>query len=218
LKKCNQQSKINCKLNIIFKKFDKTPIEPYNENIGEAIFEKVTQPRNTGKYSVSNHRNQNFINDEINTSLIIELLKLDHVDVNNIKNFLNQTLLHFASENNHLELCEHLLHYGADCLLEDNYRQSPFTISSKSNNLKLIELFCKFIRSNLKNDIEYQNKWLKQIRNSINFACYSGNVKIVQYLFDEFDLKSDMFLADKPENVRNIFLFLKKIYDYNFLF
>ena len=100
LKKCNQQSKINCKLNIIFKKYDKTPIEPYNENIGEAIFEKVTQPRNTGKYSVSNQRNQNFFNDEINTSLIIELLKLDHVDVNNIKNFLNQTLLHPVHSSN----------------------------------------------------------------------------------------------------------------------
>jgi len=197
-----KQKLINNELNKILLKFGKTPIEiPLDhQNVGELIFDRVTQSRKINK--------KKDITDEDSTLLITELLKLNCIDVNSIKSFLNQTLLHYASENNNLNLCKLLLNNGADCLIEDNYRQTPFTISSKSDNLKLVEIFCKFMKPNLKKDEENVNKLFKQIRNSISFACQTGNVKIVQYLLEEFNLKSEIFLIDK--NVSSSFINKKK--------
>jgi ankyrin repeat protein len=107
--------------------------------------------------------------------------------VNNIKNFLNQTLLHFASENNDIELCTYLLKYGADCLLEDNYRQTPFIIAAKLDSLELLDLFTNEIKKHPKQSHNLN----KQIRAASYHACNFGNLRIIKYLFDQFGLHSE---------------------------
>lgn len=124
------------------------------------------------------------------------------IDVNNIKNFLNQTLLHFACENTDIKLCKYLLNYGADCLIEDNYRQTPFTLAAKSNCIELIIMFSESINNRYLdtqinfNEINASSSksmrfFFSQIRKALYHACECGYIEIIKYIFEKFMLKSD---------------------------
>ena len=188
-------------MNIIFKqqsnsKQSTTPVNFYSSGsqLGELILEKLTENYSSSSHTVSSSKNNNK-----NRLIILEkLFALNLIQVNGIKNFLNQTLLHFASENNDFELCEYLLKNGGDCLFEDNYRQTPLVIAAKGDNLKLVKLFCREIVCEKNLDLEkFELAAEQNIRVAIYNACDAGNLRIVEYLFNEFDLKSDEVLADK---------------------
>ena len=142
-----------------------------------------------------------------NNIFLIELLDSNLIHVNSIKNFLNQTLLHFACENNDLHLCNALLNYGADCLAEDNYRQTPFIICAKRNYVDLLKLFTAYLKTNIViANLKLDDHLYKQIRNACSHACNHGNLEIVRYLFEVFDLHSENLLqssAAVAENINN---------------
>ena len=71
-------------------------------------------------------------NSSVNIELIKAILDTKIVDINAIKNFLNQTLLHIVSEKNLVNQCKQLILFGANCLMEDNYRQTPLLIGKFS--------------------------------------------------------------------------------------
>ena len=129
--------------------------------------------------------------------MVNELLSTKIINVNEIKNFLNQTLLHFASENNDEKLCELLLEYGADCLLEDNYRYTPFIITAKRNYLNLNKLFLSFIKTRCVTDTSIQTCW-DQVRRAAYYSVCLGNMEIAQNLFSTFKLHSLNICTD-PE-------------------
>jgi len=89
-------------------------------------------------------------------------------------------------------MCSLLVRSGADFLSEDNYRQSPFTLAAKRNNLELIKLFSSLIRI----DDSYS---LKQICRASYHACCSGHLEIVKYLFETFKINSEYLLDDKNQ-------------------
>lgn len=199
--KRNQKIRNN-ELNAIFKKFGKAPIQSAydHQKLGELILEKVIDSRNTLPFQRSSSVEDNLSNEQKNNSFILEILKTKQIEVNNIKNFVNQTLLHFASENNNNKLCQYLLQYGADCLIEDNYRQTPFIIAAKLNNLELVDIFMTIVKRNKEKANEISGKNLeKQIRNASYHACNFGNLSIVKYLFEKFDLKSEYLLENQSE-------------------
>ncbi len=80
---------------------------------------------------------------------------------------------------------------SADFLFEDNYRQSPFILAAKRNNLDLIKLFSALIQ---KNDLISNN--FKQIRRATYYACCSGHLEVVKFLFETFNLHSELLLDD----------------------
>lgn len=122
-----------------------------------------------------------------------------HLNVNNIKNFLNQTLLHFACENQDYHLCKLLLENGADCLIEDNYRQTPFIFAAKRNYLSILELFVTFVSS----DLTDTNRW-KQVRKTAYYACCAGNYKIVQHLFKSFGLVTEKLIEGSNLDLEHV--------------
>lgn len=188
LKKLRNQTKYRSnELNAIFKKFGKAPIKNTaydHQKLGEIILEKTIDFRF-----------------QRNNILIVELLKSNLVEVNNIKNFLNQTLLHFASENNDTQLCTYLLKYGGDCLLEDNYRQTPFIIAAKQDNLELLDLFANEIKKRPK---QTQHNLNKQIRAASYHACNFGNLRIIKYLFDQFGLHSEDLVNESSCRINRV--------------
>lgn len=100
--------------------------------------------------------------------------------------------MHFACENNDLNLCGFLLENGADFLCEDNYRQSPFILAAKRNNLDLIKLFSSLINSDHN---------LKQVYRACYYASCSGHLEIVKYLFEKFNIKSECLLDEKSNDL-----------------
>ena len=109
-------------------------------------------------------------------------------------------MLHFASENNDEKLCELLLKYGADCLLEDNYRYSPFIITAKRNHVNLNLLFVNFVKNRCVTgvaEISSQTCW-DQIRRAAYYSVCSGNLEIAQHLFNTFKLNSEQ-ICTEPE-------------------
>lgn len=88
-------------------------------------------------------------------------------------------------------MCHLLVENSADFLFEDNYRQSPFILAAKRNNLDLIKLFSALIQ---KNDLISNN--FKQIRRATYYACCSGHLEVVKFLFETFNLHSELLLDD----------------------
>jgi ankyrin repeat protein len=135
-------------------------------------------------------------------SLTGDILSKKLIDVNNIKNFLNQSLLHFVCESSDTKLCELLIEHGADCLLEDNYRQTPFIIAVKRNNLEFVRLFVKAIKSKYQlvdpdvQTSENLSECWKQVRRASYYASCSGNLEILRYIFESFRMRTEHLLND----------------------
>ena len=145
----------------------------------------------------------NNVNSIINIELIKALLETKLISINEIKNFLNQTLLHIFSEKNLINQCKDLIQFGANCLLEDNYRQTPLLIASKSNYFELVNIYCNSLRfqahhicSMYDNFEDYNVIKLQQIQKSAYYAACSNNIEIVEYLFENFSLNSEQLQFD----------------------
>lgn len=119
-----------------------------------------------------------------------------------MRSFINQSILHYATENNDIYFCELLVTRGrADCLSEDNYRQTPFILAAKRNYLCLLKLFVNDIKCNkcvqttktttTTSDVDNNGYVSKQVRLATYYACYSGNYEVVRYLFESFGLRTE---------------------------
>lgn len=92
-------------------------------------------------------------------TFLIDLLNSRLINVNEIRNFLNQTLLHFACEYNNYRLCKLLVLHDASFLIEDNYRQTAFVLAAKRNYLKLVKLFsCHLMRRLMRKQQQQQQE------------------------------------------------------------
>lgn len=143
------------------------------------------------------------LDDELQNSshLLKSLLNTKLIDINEIHNFLNQTLLHIASERNLIGLCKHLIQYGANCMFEDNYRQTPLIIAAKSNYYELVKLFINSIKLQTQlymyeNYKEYNLIKQQQISKAAYYAVCANNYEIVKYLFETFELNSEQLQFD----------------------
>lgn len=140
----------------------------------------------------ANHNNKS---STANLDLIQDLLKSNIVkNVNSIKNFLNQTLLHFSCENNDILACELLIKNGADCLIEDNYRQTPFILASKKNFFAVLKLFVDSVQKSSSFD-------QFQVNRAAYYACCSGNLNIAEFLFSTFNLNTENIVEESSVNV-----------------
>lgn len=172
---CTQFSSSIDKINDLLRKNGKdASLKPYPalqpiDRLGPLIFELI----------INDYRSTQKIDLHFMHDLLITIKNFKILNVNGIKNFLNQTLLHFACENNQAELCKLLVEYGADCTLEDNYLQTPLIMAAKRNFFQIIKVFSTSI-----NEDEYKNEILR----AAYHACCSGNCQIVEHLFLRFDL------------------------------
>jgi ankyrin repeat protein len=177
------------KLNEILRAYDKNEIklserdyaadqvECFEAKIGSALYDIIV--------SEASPSNQ----------LISQLLETSLIEVNKIKNFFDQSLLHFAAESNNLAISTFLVEkYHADCLLEDTYRKTPFVIAVKKGNFSIFELFVKQIVS-----IKQQNNY-DSIQRHITSAAYhsscNGNLQMLEYLFAKFALTTNQLVND----------------------
>lgn len=124
---------------------------------------------------------------------------LDHayLDVNLVRNFLNQTILHTATENNDLNLCRLLVENGADYFGEDNYRQTPFILAAKRNFSAILRVFVDDVKRH--RDEQIETNVSRQIRLATYHACYSGNFDIVRYLFEKFELTTEVLMHSRDD-------------------
>ncbi|RNA11705.1 ankyrin neuronal isoform 4 [Brachionus plicatilis] len=153
-----------------------------NDRLGALIFDLVLTD-----YRATNKIDLDFMHDLL---AIISHLKI--FSVNNVKNFLNQTLVHFACENNQAQLCQLLVDFGADCVQEDNYLQTPLILAAKRNFLDIVEIFSASLDP---------DGHKKEIVRAAYYACCAGNCQIVQYLFSRFGLGTED-LVDEKESSR----------------
>lgn len=189
------------KINEILVKHGRSKIKAYdNDTVGALILDNILDFRNPNNSNSNNSTNptkeQSLI---IKYNLVNDLLVNNLIDVNIIKNFLNQTILHFSCENNDLILCKLLLDYGADCLIEDNYRLSPFVLSAKRNYFDLLKLFCESVKKTLSNELsntQNESKCWEQIRRASYYACCSGHIDVARFLFKTFNLYSEQISDD----------------------
>ena len=181
-------------INRILHKYGKSPLKAYDQQtIGAFILDKFL-----------NHNKSQSVSESTSAyNLLSDLLANRLIDANDIKNFLNQTLLHISCEQNATGLCDLLLKYGADCLLEDNYRCSPFLISAKQNLVELNKLFAKSIQrrsSQLSLESTSDNETLanfwEQIRRAAYYSVCFGHLEISEYLFQTFELHSEQICTD----------------------
>lgn len=127
-----------------------------------------------------------------NYNLVKELLEKQFLDVDLIRNFLNQTLLHYASEHNDLQLGDLLVQKGADFFVEDNYRQTPLIIAAKRNYFSFIKLFVAKVKKSADYDqLNTASVLTRHFRSAAYHACYAGNLEIVAFLFSNFDLHTE---------------------------
>jgi hypothetical protein len=206
-------------INEILERYQKKSIKLNDEgNLGATLLECILGHQDANKLNML-QANKCLSLSKFNESnreygLTSELLEKKLIDVNNIKNFLNQTLLHFACDYNDIFLCKLLLSHGANCLLEDNYRQSPFILASKKKEtLSILKLFADSIKVDSfcykKDDIvhnseallhsSYEITRIRQIRRAAYYACCNNNVKIAAYLFESFHLKSEQLNDELSE-------------------
>jgi hypothetical protein len=193
---------------------------PYDqEKIGLFLFDRIIGVKSSVISTSSN--------DQSKKDLIVNLLKKNNnLNVNEIRNFLNQTLLHVLCEYNDYELCDLLVKHGADCLIEDNYRQTPLMISVKRNHLNLVKLFIESIKQRfstlnkkyryndsnlidlLKSNEKCLSTWM-QILHVSYYASTFGHFTILKYLFDSFNLFSEYLIIEEYSksfyNDQNIF-------------
>jgi len=62
-----------------------------------------------------------------------------------ISNSLLETPLHVATKIEHVELVEILLKSGADCYKEDAHKVIPYGIALSKNNIKILDLFNRYL-------------------------------------------------------------------------
>jgi ankyrin repeat protein len=161
-----------------------------NRHLGEIVFELIVNNNNNNIKNRQREQQQRIF------LFIKSLLKSKLVHANQIKNFLNQTLLHIYSNENNLGGSILLLDSGANCLLEDNYRQTPLIIAAKKNYCVLLELFCKSILHESLSDI------FGQVSKAAYYACSAGNYEALLFLFAKFHLKAEN-LSLKNDNEPN---------------
>lgn len=189
----------NCvdkELNDVLIKYGKSPIKVYDkQTLGALVLENILDFRQTNSTA-----NECFKNKKLN--LTSEILSKKLIDVNNIKNFLNQTLLHFVCETSDAKLCELLIEHGADCLLEDNYRQTPFIIAVKRNNFEFVKMFVKSIKSKYElvdpdvQTSESLSECWKQVQRASYYASCSGHLEILRFIFESFRMRTEHLLHD----------------------
>jgi ankyrin repeat protein len=125
--------------------------------------------------------------------LIDSLLDTELISANQVKNFLDQTLLHFAADSNNLKLCSLLVtKYGADCLLEDTYRQTPFLVAVKKNHAEVFKLFV----TSLSNSNYNRESLRRHVIHAAYISSCMGNLTLLEYLFAEFDLDTDQLVNE----------------------
>jgi hypothetical protein len=110
-------------------------------------------------------------------------------------------LLHITSEKNLVNQCKNLIKLGANCMLEDNYRQTPLLIAAKSNYFELVQIFCNSVKLQAQIYMydsfkEYSLIKSQQIYKAAYYSCCSNNFEIVRYLFENFDLLSEQLQFD----------------------
>lgn len=122
------------------------------------------------------------------------------LDVNLIRNFLNQSILYTATECNDVSLCELLASPsggGADLFAEDNYRQTPFILAAKKNYLSVLKVFV----DQMNDDVDEDERRDKQIRLATYHACYSGNYDVVRFMFERFALTTEALLVHARDHL-----------------
>lgn len=149
-----------------------------NRYLGEIVFELIVNSSVKNRHQEKQHQQRLLL-------FVKSLLKSKLLDANQIKNFLNQTLLHIYSNDNNLIGSKLLIDSGASCLLEDNYRQTPLIIAAKKNYCVLLELFCESIVHQPSCNI------LTQLSKAAYYACSTGNYEALLFLFTKFNLKTD---------------------------
>lgn len=92
-------------------------------------------------------------------------------------------------------MCKLLVENGANCLLEDNYRQTPFVLAAKRDYFDILILFVQSIKLNL----DLSKSW-PQVRKAAYTACCSGNFDILKYIFENFELKLEKFVHQSSEH------------------
>ena len=153
---------------------------------GELILEKILVDLNYDDKT----------NDEY-LGLIRELLEAKLIKADDLKNFLNQTLLQFACLNHDVTLCELLLKHGADCTVEDNYRLTALIISAKCDHLSNLKLLTNSIKKKI-NDEQLENCldiWY-QVRRAAYSACCAGYLNSLKFLFEQFNLHSEQLIDE----------------------
>ena len=193
------QSTKTSKINEILTQYTKYAIKCNDKRkLGEILFTFLFETSFSTFLSKKYQYNENEV---VNIELIKSLLNTKLIDINEIKNFLNQTLLHIISEKNLINVCQKLVDFGANCLLEDNYRQTPLLIAAKSNYFELVKILCNSIKlqSQLymyENFRDYNLIKSQQIYKAAYYACCSNNIEIAEYLFDNFSLYSEQLQFD----------------------
>lgn len=187
---CNYKSSRHVvnKINSILIKHRRTKLKATDQTtISSLLLEKILNHKNASVHPLDTY------------NLVSELLATKYINVNEIKNFLNQTLLHFTCENNDKKLCELLLRHGGDCLLEDNYRTSPFIITAKRNFKDLNSLF---VNSLLNRFVDYSlsHVYWTQIRRTAYYSICAGHLEIAKHLFKSFNLHSEQICMDERDN------------------
>lgn len=153
------------------------------------VSELSRRPKN--HRGTGNERVYNFLRTLVNHGLL---------DVNLIRNFLNQSLLYTATENNDVGLCRLLVESGGDFLGEDNYRQTPFILAAKKNYFGVLRVFVEELKKEEENYNSDSSHVNKQIRLATYHACYSGNFEIVRFMFERFSLTTEQLIMQTPRD------------------
>ncbi len=169
-------------INELLQRYHKRPISNAdNRPIGEILYDILVGNGNSNKNNVL---------------LLKALIKTELLGLDEIKNFVNRTVLHVAVELNDVPMCKLLVEKGASCLLEDNYRQTALITAVKHDHFEIIDEFLGSIDRICSQDpcvLDHINRAAYQ-------ACCNGNLKIVDHLFDKYKLQSEQ-LDEQMSNI-----------------